>query len=639
MSLITNMGQKIQVSNILAQTLPSTTLFIDSPLQLKDTILFKDPQPNPGDVLTFTGGYWQPGPGGGGGGGITTLNTLTNLSQSFATGTAGSDFAINSSGSTHTFNLPDAGSASRGVVNTTSQTFSGDKTFNGNIIMGVANKQIEFIGGVEIGNTTTMTLNSQSVAIGKGSKSLGNRSVAIGENAYAGSQRCVAIGKDSRASLYSVAIGYQTSAENTYSTAVGYNADTSNQTRSTCFGANSKTTGTHSCSFGANSYSTGNFALACGYSSRSETQAIAIGRDADARANTIAIGSFAYADQNRAIAIGNGNAPGTLNLGDAPYAKGANTISIGFKSISFGDSNVVIGYNGNCAATNSVCIGRDTKNRKSNNSINIGPNSRIESQTTNNINQNIAVGRNARIITGGATITPIDVNYSIALGSNAYALNVTNSIVIGRDATTSTLNPSANQTANTIVIGFGANTTGDSCKNSIAIGRNASVNNVYDAIALGTNITANANNGFFVRHNSGVGNPAHFNGNELVEFVSSARFKENIVDLEDIDDKFEFLRPVRFNPKKGYGPENTKCIGLIAEELNEIFPEFVVYENDTKTPKGICYGPLVALLIKQLQHMKKKNVELNDMMVALIENEKKRLQLINDLQSKLDRLN
>lgn len=44
--------------------------------------------------------------GGGGGSGLTSLNGLTNSTQAFATGTGGTDFNINSSVSTHTFNMP-----------------------------------------------------------------------------------------------------------------------------------------------------------------------------------------------------------------------------------------------------------------------------------------------------------------------------------------------------------------------------------------------------------------------------------------------------------------------------------------------------------------------------------------------------
>lgn len=66
--------------------------------------------------------------GGGGGSGLTNLNGLTTDPQSFAVGTSGTDFAVSSATSTHTFNLPDAGASARGVVTTGTQTLAGAKT-------------------------------------------------------------------------------------------------------------------------------------------------------------------------------------------------------------------------------------------------------------------------------------------------------------------------------------------------------------------------------------------------------------------------------------------------------------------------------------------------------------------------------
>lgn len=70
-----------------------------------------------------------------GGSGLLNLNGQTGGSQSFAIGTAGSDFAVSSSADTHTFNLPSASATARGVVTTGSQTLAGDKTFNDDVVI------------------------------------------------------------------------------------------------------------------------------------------------------------------------------------------------------------------------------------------------------------------------------------------------------------------------------------------------------------------------------------------------------------------------------------------------------------------------------------------------------------------------
>lgn len=68
-------------------------------------------------------------------GGIADLNGLTDATQTFATGTSGTDFNISSASGTHTFNIPSASFTARGLVTTGAQNIAGIKSFNSAVKM------------------------------------------------------------------------------------------------------------------------------------------------------------------------------------------------------------------------------------------------------------------------------------------------------------------------------------------------------------------------------------------------------------------------------------------------------------------------------------------------------------------------
>ncbi|MBS0285943.1 MAG: tail fiber domain-containing protein [Proteobacteria bacterium] len=629
MSLITNTGQKIQVSNILAQTLPSTTLFIDSPLQLKDTILFKDPQPMPGDVLTFTGGYWQPGSGGGGGGGITSLNGLVTSNQSFVTGTAGSDFAISSSGSTHTFDLPDAGSASRGVVNTTSQTFSGDKTFEGNVIIG---DKISWNGGIEIGSSSSITGYQNAIAIGKQTTATGDSSIAIGWNVTAANQNSINIGYFTGSSgANGLCIGTQNFGTSTNSTAVGDFAQPHFPNNS-ALGNFAVSRGTYSVAVGCKAYTSFNseYTTALGYfaqafsSNLATKHSIAVGNDARASGDTIAIGRNTRPIRPKTVVIGHGTALTSL------YANGDRTIMIGAQNTAKNYTSLSIGYNIYSSIQNTTFIGQNINVPFSFTQfpIIIGN----QADEINGGNENIAIGYQA--------VSEASAFGSVVIGSSAYNKYSRGSISIGHNAS---VGSSTYISFYNTAIGTNANVWSASAgaTASIAIGRNTDASGRVDSIALGTGVIASSNYGFFVRHNTSMvaGTPARFQTvNELVELVSSARFKENIVDLEEVDDKFDYLRPVRYKLKG----KDENLIGLVAEELEELFPEFVTYENDEndenlKIARGIDYEVMVSILIKQTQYLNRKNKLISKTIETLQKNEIEHDNLLQNIQEEINK--
>jgi hypothetical protein len=106
---------------------------------------------------------WQPSSGAG----ITSLNGISAGLQYFATGTSGTGFNISSSGSTHTFNIPIAGSGSTGLVSTLAQTFAGEKTFSSSLAVtdstastSTSTGALKVTGGVGIGGSLFVSSSS-----------------------------------------------------------------------------------------------------------------------------------------------------------------------------------------------------------------------------------------------------------------------------------------------------------------------------------------------------------------------------------------------------------------------------------------------------------------------------------------------
>lgn len=90
-------------------------------------------------------------------------------------------------------------------------------------------------------------------------------------------------------------------------------------------------------------------------------------------------------------------------------------------------------------------------------------------------------------------------------------------------------------------------------------------------------------------------------GDQLGITVSSRRFKDNIEDMSDTD--LLSLRPVNFTYKSD--PDATLQYGLIAEEVAEIMPELVAYDQNGD-PLTVHYHLLPSLLLQELKKALKR---------------------------------
>jgi hypothetical protein len=89
--------------------------------------------------------------------------------------------------------------------------------------------------------------------------------------------------------------------------------------------------------------------------------------------------------------------------------------------------------------------------------------------------------------------------------------------------------------------------------------------------------------------------------------ASSTAIKENVETYSPSLEKINRIRPVRYNKKKS----EKKEVGLVAEELAEMFPELV--EQDEKgNPAGVNYSRAVAVLLHGFKELYKEVKELKE---------------------------
>jgi hypothetical protein len=90
---------------------------------------------------------------------------------------------------------------------------------------------------------------------------------------------------------------------------------------------------------------------------------------------------------------------------------------------------------------------------------------------------------------------------------------------------------------------------------------------------------------------------------QLGVLASSERYKTEIAQMGPSTQKLHELRPVSFHLKSD--PKGAVQYGLIAEEVNKVFPELVIHD-DAGTIQGVRYDELAPMLLNEVQEQQKK---------------------------------
>ncbi len=256
------------------------------------------------------------------------------------------------------------------------------------------------------------------------------------------------------------------------------------------------------------------------------------------------------------------NATTSIDIGGAPFA-----FQVG--------SNVFFGFAGNTTTTGTFNTG--------------GGAVALNANTTGS--GNVAYGEAALV----SNTTGFD---NAADGTNALFHNTTGAenTAMGVDALFSNTTGS-----NLTCIGFSCAAPGKNLHNATAIGARATVK-VSNALVLGSVAGVNGATAT-VRVGIGTTTPTNLltlglgGGLSISDgwaTYSSRRWKTNIQPLHNALGMVEQLRGVSYDLKDSGKHE----IGVIAEEVGEVVPEVVSYEENGKDARGVDYSRLTALLIE-----------------------------------------
>jgi hypothetical protein len=117
------------------------------------------------------------------------------------------------------------------------------------------------------------------------------------------------------------------------------------------------------------------------------------------------------------------------------------------------------------------------------------------------------------------------------------------------------------------------------------------------------------------------GRPVYVSGTgQLGVFGSSERYKTDVQPMGARTGRLDQLRPVTFRMKTE--PDGSVQYGLIAEEVDKVYPELVIRDEEGKID-GVRYEQLAPMLLNEVQQLKQRLAsqarQLRDVQSELVE--------------------
>ena len=478
---------------------------------------------------------------------------------------------------------------------------------------------------VAMGLSTTASGNF-STAMGRDSQASGEYSTAMGNFSEAIGSSSTAMGDNTEASGdYSTAMGYLTKAIGNYSTAMGKYTDAIGN-YSTAFGQYTIASGDDSTAFGQYSEALGNNSIAIGYRVTARDWSSLVMGQFNLAGSTVPENATGFNINNTAFVIGNGVDGNSRSDALVVKFNGDATLAGSMTATSFiGDGSQL---------TNLPSSGGDSP--FSYNSNEAGGIEVADYNTTASGSRAFAVGSGTEAsgvkAFASGDRTKATYSYTTAMGYKSQASNFASTAfgkettASGQYATAMGQQTTASQNASTAM----GNETTASGIASTAMGEGTTASDKSSLVMgqwnlAGSTVTSSAtefsldNTAFVIGNGTGLDNRndalvVKFSGDATLagnlNINSDARLKANIVSLGATLSKLLQIDGKSYTMKKDESEKQK--IGLLAQDIEKVFPELVSENNGIKS---VNYQGLVPVLINAIKEQEERIKRLEELLL------------------------